>query len=127
MIQVCVVDKAGRTFTRDRWVHVTNWNRFPKIKSYTPLITPLKIGFKVSELLDLHIPTPYDADKMIITAKNLLGTRTSKIIDDDLTDGCQALFSLPTGFYTIKTTVFKDNEEISTDTYARILFLKRLF
>ena len=85
----------------------------------------LKFGFSIDDKLDIEVSGIEDVDAVEFTATKVLTRQQTKILDDDFSDGVSASFDIPTGFYKIMMTEYKDGEEIASELVSRIFFINR--
>jgi hypothetical protein len=100
-------------------------SKFPILRSIkldTPIDTGnLKYGIVVDNSLEVVISD--DIDSARFTATRLVSRNELVVWDHDSSDGLSASFNLPTGFYKIETTKYKENKEI-TSNLGRIFYIK---
>jgi len=126
MIRAQVFDKSGQDWLHEVWVYVTNWNNVPKEKiNVIQLPNLLKLGIEIDKTLDVSIPTNIDADKIKIEATKIFTRKTFELWDNDLTDGCDASFDIPSGFYKITAYSYKDNDLVDKNLISRVFYLAK--
>jgi hypothetical protein len=125
MIRAQVYDVTGQTWIDENWIYIKNWNsRDKKTNTYfKTIIESIKLAIAIGDTLDIEMPIPDKADSVEFKAKKMLSTKENIISDVDLSDGCSAKFDVPTGFYIIKATTFKEEEEIDSKLVYRVLFI----
>ena len=125
MIRAQVYDVTGQTWIDENWIYISNWNsRDKQTKTYFKTIfESIKLAIAIGDTLDIEIPTPDNADLVEFNAKRMFRIKEEIISDIDFSDGCSAKFDVPTGFYKIKTTTYKEEEEIDSKLVYRVLFI----
>ena len=71
----------------------------------------IKLTIAIGSTLDINIPIPENADSVDFKLNKMFNLKENFISDNDFSDGCSASFNVPTGFYKIKTTTYKEEEE----------------
>jgi len=126
MIKAEVFDESGRSWSHEIWIYITNWNNVPKQKtSFIQLLTTLKLAIEIDKTLDINMPTNIDADKIKMEATKIFTRKTYELWDNDLTDGCDASFDIPSGFYKITGYSYKDNDLIDKNIISRVFYLAK--
>jgi hypothetical protein len=128
MLRAQVYDRSGQDWIHEIWIHITwsgkSWD-IKIINNPFIWIQPLKLGVEINHNLDIEISVPDYVDSVKFVATNIFTQRQTTICDSDLNDGCQVSFDIPTGFYTITSYAYTDNEEIASDLIARLLYIAR--
>ena len=83
----------------------------------------MKLGIAIDNKLNIEIPAVEDADSVKFVATRIFTRKQTVIWDNDFSNGCSASFDIPTGFYRITTTTYKEDEEIASDLVSRVLFI----
>jgi hypothetical protein len=124
MLRAQVYDKSGQTWIHEIWIYVENWGR--KSLPFKPphiFIESLKLGFSAHETLDISFEPDEQVDNVEFTAIQQSTVNQLTIIDSDNIDGYSARFNVPTGFYTVKATCFRDEKQLSSEIIARVLYI----
>lgn len=135
-VRAIAYDWSGQmSWISERYVIVTNWDEDDDSRNRDltdqilinnrPVLGNLKLGFAIDKTLDIQIPTPNSADMVKFEARNIINGKLSYVLDIDLSDGTSSSFEIPTGLYKITTTAYKENEIISNEVNARVLYLKQ--
>jgi hypothetical protein len=117
MVRAQVYDKSGQTWIHEVWVYITNWKK--DIIRYNPFM----LAF--SQDLTIETPVPTDADTVKFVATKIFTGKQTIIWDYDLSDGCSAVFDIPTGFYRITTYAYKEDTVVASDIITRVLYFSR--
>ena len=92
------------------------------IKFDVPIdVESLKFGIVIAQPLEVVVSSNADAAKFIAT--RLIGRKETVIWDHDPSDGFHVNFNLPTGFYKITTTTYREDEEV-TSNLGRIFYIR---
>jgi hypothetical protein len=123
MVRAEVIDESGQEDLHEIWVHITNWNigKPSIIINGKQILNQLGIGLAIAGNVDIQIPAPQNADSVKFVADQFI--RQNKFVewDYDLSNGCQASFDIPTGFYIFTAEAYK--EEVLITTYATITLI----
>ena len=129
MVQVraTAYDDSGQYWIHEVFIQITNWdvsiNRV-MIKNFKPLFEALKLGLAVDDRLELLINNPKNADSVKFTATKAFTGKQTDIWDNDLSEGASGAFNIPSGFYKLEATFYKDGNEISKDLISWIFYIK---
>jgi hypothetical protein len=92
------------------------------IKFDTPIdVEELNFGIVANEALEVETSGQVDSAKFAAT--RLIGRKETVIWDYDSSDGLSASFNLPTGFYKLITTTYRDNIEL-TSNQGKIFYIR---
>ncbi|PNX46865.1 MAG: hypothetical protein BV456_11715 [Thermoplasmata archaeon M8B2D] len=125
MVRAEVIDESGQEDLHEIWVHVTNWKvgKPSVIINGKQILNQLGIGLAIAGKVDIQTPVPQNVDSAKFIADQLI--RQNKFVewDYDISDGCQASFDIPTGFYIFTVEVYKEEEIISTYATIPLIFI----
>jgi len=127
MLRAQVYDSSGQTWLHEIWVFIEDWGGGRRIKTIQNPILWLRsfnLGISIAETLEYNIPTPDNADSVKFEATKILSRKTTTLWDNDLNDGCSAVFNIPSGFYKLYTTIYSDEEPVG-ESVARVLYLSK--
>jgi len=128
MVRAQAYDKSGQTWIVEHWVYIENWNPGSKqktISNFRSIAESLRLGVAISNKLDINIPTVEDTDSVKFVATKVFTRKQTAIWDNDVSDGYSASFDIPTGFYKITSTTYKEGTEIANDLVSRVLYINR--
>ena len=139
MVRAQAFDYSGQTWIHEVWVHITNWDDESDdsdepdeptavsrvLINKRPILEKLKFGIAFDKKMEIDIPTPTNADRVEFIAARLLTRRQFRIVDSDLSDGCSAIFNIPTGLYKITTIAYSEDKQIEYSNIARIFYLAK--
>jgi hypothetical protein len=126
-IRAWAYDEAGNNFWHEIPVTVT-WGTSRDrtvISNFRSILEKLNIGIVVDKKLNIEKYGLQDVDTVKFTAAKIFMGKQTTIWDNDLSDGASASFDVPSGFYKITTTTYKEDKEISTDLVSRVIFFKK--
>jgi hypothetical protein len=132
MIRAQAYDLSGQTWLNEYPVWVTNWKNNSRIRSIPGIIfnklktlNTLNLVIIIDKTLDITIPTPDNTDSIKIVVTRIINGKETIIIDNDLSNGVQASFNIPTGFYKILAITYKDSNELESNIISRVFFIKK--
>lgn len=130
MVRAQVYDESGQTWIHEIWVYISNWEDKSKSTNditinQRPLFKLLKLGLTFNERLEIKTPINKNANSAKIIATNIINRKNTVNWDYDLTDGCSAVFEIPTGLYKITSVAYKDDKQITNEVVGRVLYFKR--
>jgi len=132
MIRAQAYDLSGQTWLNEYPVWVNNWKNHSRIRSISSLIfnkilnvKSFKLDIIVDKTLDVKIPIPNNADMIKFDAIKIITGKQTTIIDNDFSNGVYASFNIPTGFYKIFVTTYKDGIKLESSTISRVFFLNK--
>jgi hypothetical protein len=126
MVRAQIFDSSGQTWIHEVWVHITNWNaRARPIFNFRSILERFNLGIAIDSKLNVEIPAPKNSDEVKFVATKALTRRQTTLWDNDFSDGVTASFDIPSGFYKITSTSYKEGEEIASELLSRIFFIKR--
>jgi len=114
-----VYDYAGHSYESNIYVFFAN----PRSVS---ILNGILQHIKIDE--DLQIETSEyaaDADAVKLVTTKIIFRKQYTSWDYDLSDGCSAVFDVPTGFYKITAVSYKNDEEIASNMISRIIYIAR--
>jgi hypothetical protein len=127
-IRATAYDESGQYWLHEIFIQITNWKHSREkviIHNYQLLLEKLMLGFSIDDKLNIEISKPENSDLVKFTATKIFTGKQTTIIDNDFSDGCSASLNIPTGFYNIKATTYKEGKEISSDLISRVFFIHR--
>ena len=108
-------------------IYIVNWgntNKIVTVKNFHTIFSKLNLGIAFDDKLDINIfGIEEDVDQMKFVATRVLTKKQTTLWDNDLSDGCSAIFDLPTGFYKVNTYSYKEGLEVSEENILRVFFL----
>ena len=126
-IRAVAFDKAGNQFYHEIPITVVYGISRDRavISNFRSILEKLSLGFVVDKKLNIEMHGLQDIDKVKFTATKIFMGKQTTIWDSDLSDGASASFGIPSGFYKITTTTYKEDKEIATDLVSRVIFIKK--
>ena len=126
-IRARAYDISGQKDIRENFITVTNWDdsrSVALIYNFKPLIDAIKLGFAVDNKLRLSMDGLNGADSIMFTATKVLTGKQTNSWDTDLSNGISAEMNIPTGFYKLTATSYRDGNQINHDLISWVFFLK---
>ena len=129
MIRAQAYDLSGQTWLNEYPVWVNNWKKVRSISGFIfnkiLSVKLLNLAIIFGNILEVNIPTPDNANAIKFAATKMITGEQTIIIDNDLSNGASASFDVPTGFYKISATTYKDDNKVESNTISRVFFLKK--
>ena len=127
-IRAHAFDVSGQEWIHQVFVNILNWNSRPRvivIPNFKLIIENLKLGLAFDKTLNIDISGIEEADSVEFVATKIFSRQKTTILDNDFSDGISASFDIPTGFYKIMMTSYKDGEELTSELISRIFFISQ--
>jgi hypothetical protein len=128
MVRAQVFDESGQWWIHEVWIHITNPISRPRIftiANFRQILEKIKIGIVLDSDLQIDVFGVDDADAMKIDAIRLLTRKTRTVWDNDFSDGAHASLNIPSGFYKIVATFYKEGKVVEKELISRVLFIKK--
>jgi hypothetical protein len=130
MIRAQAFDLSGQTWLNEYPVWVKNWKNDSRVRSISGSVfnkiktfKSLKLSLIIGKTLDVKITTPNNAEAAKFVATKVITGEQTIITDNDFSNGVSASFSIPTGFYRISATTYKEGNKVETNTISRVFFI----
>jgi hypothetical protein len=126
-IRARAYDISGQKDIRENFITITNWDDsrgVALIYNFKPLIDAIKLGVAADNKLRLSMDGLNGADSIKFTATKVLTGKQTNTWDNDFSNGISAEMNIPTGFYKLAATSYRDGDQIAYDLISWVFFLK---
>ena len=109
------------------WIEITNWKKAKvvTVPNFKTLVGLFNLGVARNDKLSIKITGLLDVDAVKFVATKIFTRGQTTIWDNDFSDGFNADFNIPTGFYKITAYSYLEEKEVGQETLLRVFYIDR--